>query len=244
MGKRLLYRHVRWTLLAVGVVTVGLFAAGWRPLIAPQLADSAGQQSEEHQESASSSQLQMQQGFLVPTLYERTYVSVPAAAFQPKCQDTRYGQYGYGLEMFDEGEECPEARYMGRAYGSPHGTHGFVAGVQLPHDWTVTSMELVYVLDDHRRRSMECALYRCGPHGWHDLMAICYASDSPTDVYGGDRVRWITTDIRGNPLVDNSQYAYYLDWATYPPTINPEQLSTLPICVIIELARQVQPTAP
>jgi len=237
----------RWILLIVAVWAVGALSVKPSHGVSPYLAEYTGKQTEEHDESSSSSsQMQAQQGFLVPALYERTYVSIPAAAFQPRCQDTRYGQYGYGLEVFGEGEGCEEADDMGSHWSSLN--EGFVAGVQLPHSWTVTAMEIIYILDDHRRTGMHCYLYsvdtRHGSRGWGagDLMAICYAFDDPTEIQGW-WARYLTADIN-NAQVDNSRYTYYIEWAMNAPRIATGRLSTLPICVIIELARPIHATAP
>lgn len=249
MSKRVVRSRPRWTLLIVAVWAVGVFSLEPSKGISPYLAGDAGTQTEEHEESSSSSsQMQAQQGSLVPSLFERTYVSVSAAAFQPKCQDTRYGQYGYGLESFGEGEECADVRGLGTYWGVEAYT-GFVAGVQLPHGWTVASMEIVYILDEHRRRGVRCMLYsvdtRYRGRGLSegDLMAICYGDEHASEVSGW-WARRATTEIWNNPQVDNSRYSYYIHWAMLPADIDRGRLSALPICVIIGLARQVQATAP
>jgi len=114
------------------------------------------------------------------------YVSVSAAAFQPVHSAYNYSNWGNGLIPSDS--------------SSPW----YYAAVQLPHGATVTSLAFNWD-DTSTTNDATCTLYRNNMAGGGDLMASVSSSGSTGDGGGTD-------PTINNANVDNTMYAYYLEW--------------------------------
>jgi len=115
-----------------------------------------------------------------------SYISVAAAAFQPVHSTYNYSNWGNSLIPSDS--------------SSPW----YYAAVQLPHGATVTSLTFSWN-DTSTTNDATCTLYRTNMAGGGDLMASVSSSGS-TGAGGG------TDPTINNANVDNTMYAYYLEW--------------------------------
>jgi len=111
---------------------------------------------------------------------------VSAAAFQPVHSAYNYSNWGNGLIPSDS--------------SSPW----YYAAVQLPHGATVTSLAFNWD-DTSTTNDATCTLYRNNMAGGGDLMASVSSSGSTGDGGGTD-------PTINNANVDNTMYAYYLEW--------------------------------
>jgi hypothetical protein len=113
-----------------------------------------------------------------------SYIAVSAAAFGPVDENYMYTNWGNTL--------APK-NMITRYYYAP---------VQLPHGATVTKIKFYWsdVSGDYNGR---CYLYRNDMQGGGDTLGTVDTSSGT----GSSETTTIT-----NPVVDNSQYAYYLGW--------------------------------
>jgi hypothetical protein len=128
------------------------------------------------------------------------YVSVSAAAFRPASHTDQYFNSGGSLTSSD-----------------PASTH-FYAAVQLPHGATVTKMTFYWV--DDVTENASCWLLRQPVNGG-DLASVAYAESGS----GGPGSS--SDDAIDYPIIDNSQYVYYLEWYL-------DSVDILGIAVVIE----------
>jgi hypothetical protein len=113
------------------------------------------------------------------------YVSVSAAAFGPSSDTYQY---------FNGGEALIPTDASSTLYFAP---------VQLPHGATVTKMTFYWV--DDVTENASCWLMR-KPVSGGDLASVAYAESGS----GGPGSS--SDDAIDYPIIDNSQYAYYLNW--------------------------------
>ena len=113
------------------------------------------------------------------------YVSLSAAAFGPSSHTDQYWNSGEALIPID----ASSTRYH--------------APVQLPHGATVTKMTFYWV--DDVTENASCWLVR-QPLSGGDLAAVAFAESGS----GGTGSSW--DDEIDYAIIDNSQYAYYLNW--------------------------------
>jgi len=119
------------------------------------------------------------------------YVAVSAAAFQPVRSSYNYTNWGNSLTPGDS--------------SSPY----YYAAVQLPHNATVT--RLTFTWRDTSANYAECKLFRNNLAGGGDEMARVVSSGAGGN--GGS-----TDPTIDYAYVDNTMYAYYLQW--YLPDLN------------------------
>jgi hypothetical protein len=120
-----------------------------------------------------------------------SFVSVSAAAFQPRKSSDGYTNEGSYLGFIDLG-----------------GERTFYAPVQLPHLAEVVMMKFFY--RKYSEDNIVCKLWRNDMSTVGSLMALTASTGEPG--YGSV----YTTDIYHN-LIDNENFAYYLEW-TIPST--------------------------
>jgi len=113
------------------------------------------------------------------------YVSVSAAAFGPMSHTDQYFNGGESLIPLDASSTR------------------FHAPVQLPHGATVTKMTFYWV--DDVTENATCWLLR-QPLSGGDLTSVAFAES------GSGGVGSSSDDEIDYAIIDNSQYAYYLDW--------------------------------
>lgn len=115
-----------------------------------------------------------------------SYVAISAAGFGPVSPAYQYANWGNKLTPADS--------------SSPY----YYAAVQLPHGATITNVYFAWY-DTSGSNNAECKLFRNNLAGGGIEMAKVTSSGSSG--YGGGNDPSIT-----EPLVDNSMYAYYLQW--------------------------------
>lgn len=240
MGKYLLRAYPRWMAPLMAIVAAGLLlSAGWQSQPATLLVDSTGQSEESTESVSGSSELQSQQVTLMGTLFERTWVSVSAGAFQPVNGDSSYVNSGHVL--WPPGP--PES------YNELDLAESFVAGVQLPHGWTITRVESCYTHSINLEVYPEFSGYghvglkllrwdtENAGEPYDDGIASCYSADDPVEEFRPGVFKCTDDDIM-NSVVDNSRFTYYLLLhLIVPQTDAPPGFKG----VTIELSREASP---
>jgi hypothetical protein len=184
----------------------------------------------------SHSTIQGTPGTLMGTPYQRTWISVPAAAFQPVFHDAQYEKPGHLLKVLASPSEEPRSSV-------------YVADVQLPHGWDITGMESCYYLrtdlefypELEGNGSVGVTLLRTdaaitdGVRG-STAIAYCCPESDPVQEFLPGSYKCLASSILA-PEVDNSRFTYYLE-CTFAAELaeDPAQLAG----VIIELSKEIQ----